>query len=166
MKSPCIASLLCLVSSAAAAADASFTIWSTTEKDLFPSAIISTATVDWNGDEESAEDKKSEDDPKLKKNEVALYGEENGWISAEIEGLKKGDEVEVTIAGEGYLKPSTWKGSINKNHETTISKSAIPFQGVTTSQDFFKLFKSQAVATKFKAQDELFTGAPSFLGQF
>lgn len=53
---------------------------------------------------------------------------------------------------------------INKNHETTISKSAIPFLGVTTSQEFFKPFKSQGVAAKFKAQDELITGAPSFLG--
>jgi hypothetical protein len=119
MKIVTIVSLLALVS-AVFAQEASFVAYSVTEKDLFPSAIVSTATVDWNGDEEGAEDKKTEDDPKLKKGEIAVYGHEHGWVGAEFEGLKKGDEVTVTISGDGFLKPSTWTGTILRNHTDVV----------------------------------------------
>ena len=88
--------------------------WSYTETDLFPSAIVSTATVDWNGDEETAEDKKTEDDPKLKKKDIPVYGDENGWLAVTLTGLPKGAVVEVQISIDGFLKPSKWKGKVTK----------------------------------------------------
>lgn len=95
-------------------AEVAFEPWSFTEKDLFPSAIVSTATVDWNGDEQIAEDKKTEDDPKLRKRDIPVYGDENGWLGVELTELPKGSEVEVEIAIEGFMKPSKWKGRIGK----------------------------------------------------
>lgn len=70
--------------------------------------------MDWNGDEENAEDKKTEDDPKLKKQEVPIYGDENGWLAVEMTGLPKGALVEVEISVDGFMKPSKWKGKVNK----------------------------------------------------
>lgn len=52
------------------------------------------------------------------------------------------------------------------NHTTTMVKSPIPFLGVTTSQEFFKPYKPGERAIRYKASDELITGAPSFKGQF
>jgi hypothetical protein len=53
---------LCTLSTAAfVQAEVAFEPWSYTETSLFPSAIIATATVDWNGDEQTSEDKKQED---------------------------------------------------------------------------------------------------------
>jgi len=95
-------------------AEVTFELWSYTDKDLFPSAIISTATVDWNGDEQDAEDRKTEDDPKLKKKELPIYGDENGWLAVELTGLMKGAKVEVEISAGSYLKPSKWKGTVSK----------------------------------------------------
>ncbi|MBL9114764.1 MAG: hypothetical protein JNJ83_07120 [Verrucomicrobiaceae bacterium] len=85
-----------------------------TERSLFPSAIISTATVDWNGDEQTAEDKKTADDPKLKKGETPIYGDENGWLAVQLLDVTKGAEVEVEIAVDGIMKPSKWTGVITK----------------------------------------------------
>jgi len=99
------------------AAETTFSPWSYTEKDLFPSAIISTATVDWNGDEETAENKKTEDDPELEEDDIPIYGDENGWLAVDLGGLPKGANVEVEISVDGYMKPSKWKGRIRKTTE-------------------------------------------------
>ncbi len=115
---------LLLLSASLLSAEPVFVPWSYTEKDLFPSAIISTATVDWNGDEENAEDKKTEDDPKLKKQETPIYGDENAWLAVEMTGLPKGAAVEVEIAVDGYMKPSKWKGTVSK---TTRDGEALIF---------------------------------------
>lgn len=88
--------------------------WSYTEQDLYPSAIVSTATVDWNGDDQEAEDKKTADDPKPKKKDIPIYGDENGWLAVDLAGLPKNAEVEVTISIDGFLKPSTWKGTVKR----------------------------------------------------
>jgi hypothetical protein len=93
-------------------ADPSFVPWSYTERDLFPSAIVATATVDWNGDEETAEDRKTEDDPKPKKKDLPIYGDENGWLAVDLSGITKGSEVVVEISVDGFLKPAKWKGVI------------------------------------------------------
>ncbi|MFN0078096.1 MAG: hypothetical protein ACKVY0_16695 [Prosthecobacter sp.] len=107
--------LLLLVSSTTLLlAEPVFYPWSYTERDLFPSAIISTATVDWNGEEENAEDRKTEDDPRLKKKEVPIFGDENSWLGVELSGLPKGAQVEVEISVDGFMKPSKWKGTITK----------------------------------------------------
>jgi hypothetical protein len=107
-------SLLFLTSSTLLMAEASFYPWSFTENDLFPSALVSTATVDWNGDEQSAEDKKTEDDPRLKKKDTPIYGDENGWIAVEMAGLPKGAKVKVEISIDGFMKPSKWQGTVTK----------------------------------------------------
>lgn len=88
--------------------------WSYTETDLYPSAIVSTATVDWNGDDQIAEDKKTADDPKPSKKEIPVYGDENGWLAVDLTGLPKNAQVEVTISIDGFLKPSTWKGKVTR----------------------------------------------------
>jgi len=95
-------------------AETTFTSWSYTEKDLFPSALVSTATVDWNGDDQQAEDKKTEGDPKPKKGEIPMYGDENAWLGVDLTGLPKGSEVVVEISIDGFMKPSRWKGVVKK----------------------------------------------------
>ena len=60
MKYPRSFLLLCSVTSAAHAAEPTFEIFSYTGKDLFPSAIISTATVDWS-EFEATEDEEDAD---------------------------------------------------------------------------------------------------------
>lgn len=110
---------LVLVSASFASA-AEFVPWSYTEKDLFPSAIISTATVDWNGDEQSAEDKKTEDDPALKKKETPIFGDENGWLAVELYDVPVDSEIEVEIEVEGYMKPSKWKGVAERRYKEML----------------------------------------------
>ncbi len=95
-------------------AEAAFIPWSYTERDIYPSAIVSTATVDWNGDEQQAEDHKTQDDPGPKKHEVPMYGDENAWMGVEISGVKKGSVVEVEMSVDGFMRPSKWKGIITK----------------------------------------------------
>lgn len=95
-------------------AEPDFTVWSYTEKDLFPSSIISTATVDWNGDEQAAEDKKTADDPKMRKRDIPIYGDENGWLAIELLGVPRGALVEVEISVDGFMRPSKWKGKVTK----------------------------------------------------
>jgi hypothetical protein len=99
-------------------AEVAFEPWSYTETTLFPSAIIATATVDWNGDEQNSEDKKTEDDEKLEKDaEVATYGDENGWIAAALTEVPKKAKVTVEISIDGFLKPSKWEGEIKEVRE-------------------------------------------------
>ncbi|MBU6303338.1 MAG: hypothetical protein KGS60_17460 [Verrucomicrobia bacterium] len=94
-----------------------FEPWSYTGKDLFPSALISTATVDWNGDEESAEDKKGDDDPEVGDDEVPLFGDENGWVGVTLYEVEAGSEVRVEIAMDGFMKSSVWQGTIEDDLE-------------------------------------------------
>ncbi|MCF7788470.1 MAG: hypothetical protein K9N47_20280 [Prosthecobacter sp.] len=89
---------------------------SVTGKEIFPSALISTATVDWNGDEQSAEDKKTDEDAQLRKHQIPIYGDENGWLGVNLEGLKIGMQVSVEVAADGFMKSSKWQGTI-----TTLS---------------------------------------------
>lgn len=86
--------------------------FSLTGKELFPSALISTATVDWNGDEQFAEDKKTDEDAQLRKHDLPIYGDENGWLGIEIEGLSKGAQVSVEITADGLMKSSRWQGTV------------------------------------------------------
>jgi hypothetical protein len=92
--------------------EAKFQPTSVTGKNIYPSGLVSTATVDWNGDEQSAEDKKTDADAQLRKNQVPIYGDENGWLGINLVGLKKGMQVSVEIAAAGFMKPSKWQGTI------------------------------------------------------
>lgn len=70
--------------------------WSYTDEDLYPGAIISAATVDWNTDEEDEEA------------EIGTYGDENGWLGIVLYDAPKGAKVTVEISADGgWMKPST-----------------------------------------------------------
>jgi hypothetical protein len=89
------------------------TPYSITGKEIYPSALVSTATVDWNGDEQTAEDKKTDEDAQIGKHDLPLYGDENSWLGIELEGLKKGAKVSVEITAEGFMKPSREQVTVN-----------------------------------------------------
>ena len=93
---------------------------SSTGKEIFPSAVISTATVDWNGDAEDAEDKKTDDDAQLLKHQIPRYGDENSWMGVKLEGIKKGAEVSVEISSDGLIKASRWSGKLTKISEKNV----------------------------------------------
>ena len=88
-----------------------------TGNDLYPSYIIATATVDWNGDEQRAEDKKSDEDPELEDGEVPLFGDENGSIGVQIEDVPEGAKITVEISGAGFLKMSKWEGESDDDYD-------------------------------------------------
>ncbi|WP_395748649.1 hypothetical protein [Prosthecobacter sp.] len=94
-------------------AQVKFQPYSLTGKEFYPSALVSTAKVDWNGDAQAAEDKKTEDDPLLRKNERPLYGDENSWLGMDFSGLKKGDKVSIQISAEGFMQPSKEEVVVN-----------------------------------------------------
>jgi hypothetical protein len=126
---------LLLLASSVLSADPSFNTWSFTEKELFPSAIISTATVDWNGDEQVAEDKKeSQGKDKLQKDELPIYGDENGWLGIDLADLPGDAAVEVEMSIDGFMKPSKWKGTIGKHDEEgyvrVLPKAAWDFEAL------------------------------------
>ena len=98
----------------ASAAETSFIPWSYTRPDLFPSAIVSSATVDWNGNEQLAEDQRSGRDSNPSGYNLPLYGSEHGWLGVELQNLAKGSEVEVNVAVDGVLKGARWKGVVAK----------------------------------------------------
>lgn len=92
-------------------------LYSSTNRNVFPSAIISTALVDWNGDDVKAQDQPDSAEPE--EGEVPLYGDENGWIGVDLDELPEKAKVEVELAIEGYLKPSRWSGTI-KPGQTSV----------------------------------------------
>jgi hypothetical protein len=112
-----LAILLSLPSLFMNSTDASFETWSYTDKDLFPSAIVSTATVDWNGETQTAEDKKTEDDPELEAEEIPIFGDENGWLGVVLCDIAEGSTVTVEISVDGFMKPSKWTGVIEDEYE-------------------------------------------------
>lgn len=133
---------------ALALAEPSFEPWSYTEKDLFPSAIVSTATVDWNGDEETAEDRKSEDDQELGKHDLPIYGDENGWLAVNLTDVPRGAKVSVEIAIDGFLKPSRWTGTLDK--VTSDGEAQVFPKGAWDFTALLKVKQQQPVTATFK----------------
>ena len=86
------------VSKLAIADDPSAAFVSYTGNDLFPSYIIATTTVDWNGDEQRAED------PELEDGETPIVGDENGSIGVDLRDVLEGAKIKVEMVGEGFLK--------------------------------------------------------------
>lgn len=97
--------------------DPSATFLSYTGNDLFPSYIIATATVDWNGDEQRAEDKKTDEDPELEEGDIPLFGDENGSIGVQIENVSAGTRLKVEISGDGFLSASKWEGESDDDYD-------------------------------------------------
>lgn len=98
---------------AAIADEPKVTFYSYTHESLFPSAIIATATVDWNGAEQNAEDHSGftesvEDQP--------LYGDENGWLGVDIEDAPAKARIEVVLSCGNILKESKWTGRLKAGH--------------------------------------------------
>lgn len=153
---------LCLFLAASAQAqEASFEPHCYTGRDLFPSALISTATVDWNGDEQMAEDLKGDDDPELEEGEVPIYGDENGWIGINLYDIPAESEVRVEMSIDGILKPSVWDGSIYWEDEEAIiyPKAAWDFDAL------HKIREQRPVTATFKVSvngEELPTRTETF----
>lgn len=93
---------LLLASARLFAAAPSFEAWSYTGTDIYPSAIIATATVDWHSEEEEKPKKKKKKDP----NVTPILGDKNGWLGAKVFDVPKGAKIKVEVAGDGWLKPS------------------------------------------------------------
>ncbi len=108
---------ICSSSYVSSADEPSATFLSYTGNDLFPSYIIATATVDWNGDEQRAEDKKTDEDPELEDDEIPLFGDENGSVGVEIENVPEGAKIIVEIMGDGFLKKSKWEGESDDDYD-------------------------------------------------
>ena len=144
-----LAPCLLLLASPLLSADPAFSTWSFTDKELFPSAIISTATVDWNGDEQAAEDKKEvSGDEAQTKDELPIYGDENGWLGIELSDLPDDAAVEVEMSIDGFMKPSKWTGTIGKRdeegHARVLPKAAWDFEAL------MKVHQQRPVTATFK----------------
>lgn len=81
-----------------AGAETTAEVWSYTGTDIYPSAIIATATVDWHGETEEGEEE--EDAAEV------ILGDKNGWLGARLENVPEGAKIKVVISGDGWLKPS------------------------------------------------------------
>jgi hypothetical protein len=124
----------------------SFEPFSYTDRDLFPSALISTATVDWNGEEETAEDEKTDDDPELEEGEIPVYGDENAWIGVALYEVAVDSEVRVEISIDGFLNASVWQGTMFDDYEevTIYPKAAWNFDAL------HKIREQRPVTATFK----------------
>lgn len=129
MKLPATFFISAILAASVHAADPSFEIFSYTGKDLFPSAIISTATVDWsefNGDqddeaeaeedseEEATPDKKDEsaeeESDEAEAEETPTLGDTNGWLGVTLSDVPEGASILVEMTGDGWMKPSRFEG--------------------------------------------------------
>ena len=96
-----IALLLALVSSFCfvrpVTAETTAAAGSYTGTDIYPSAIIATATVDWHANDEEGDPDEAADKP---------LGDPQGWVGARLLEVPKGAKIKVEVMGEGWLKPS------------------------------------------------------------
>ena len=95
----------------------SFEAWSYTGTDIYPSAIIATATVDWHADAEAEEeDADAEPDP----DEAIVLGDPNGWVGARIFDVPEGAKIKVEVSGDGWLKPSRTEVNVEEESDEVI----------------------------------------------
>ncbi len=106
----------------AAAGAPSFETWSYTGTDIYPSALIATATVDWHGEEgdseEDAEEDADADEPDPA--EVPVLGDLNGWIGARLFDVPEGAKIKVEVSSEGWMKPSRTEVTVDEAHDEII----------------------------------------------
>ncbi|MCB1277741.1 hypothetical protein [Prosthecobacter sp.] len=104
-----LAVALLLVSVPFAPAKTEVEAWSYTGTDIYPSAIIATALVDWNADgEEEGEDA------------IPVLGDRNGWVGARLLDVPAGSKVKVEVTGEGWLKTSKVEVVVEDDEEEVI----------------------------------------------
>lgn len=65
-------------------------------KDIYPSLLIATATVDWHEEEEEEQDEDS----------APLLGDQNGWFGVWLKNVPASAKVTVEISGDAWVKPS------------------------------------------------------------
>jgi hypothetical protein len=95
----------------------SFEAWSYTGTDIYPSAIIATATVDWHADAEAEEeDADAEPDPDA----AIVIGDPNGWVGARIFDVPEGAKIKVEVSGDGWLKPSRTEVTVEEESDEVI----------------------------------------------
>lgn len=115
-----LAVALLLVSTHLVSAEVTAEVWSYTGTDIYPSAVIATAKVDWHaGEEEKAKDKKNkkkDEEPE----EVPLLGDKNGWIGARVMDVPKGAKIKVEVVGEGWLKTSKTEVTVENDEDEVI----------------------------------------------
>jgi hypothetical protein len=121
MKKSPIAFLLFLLTSTPLWADApSYEAWAYTGTDVYPSAIIATATVNWHEeteDEESGEEAAEEEEAS---DEALVLGDPNGWFGARLFDIPEGAKVKVEVSGEGWLKPSRTEVTVEDGADEVI----------------------------------------------
>jgi hypothetical protein len=123
MKTLRLAALAFGFSLAAAAAKApSFETWSYTGTDIYPSALIATATVDWHGEEGDAGEDAEEDADAAEPDpaEVPILGDLNGWIGARLFNVPEGAKIKVEVSSEGWMKPSRIEVTVDEAHDEII----------------------------------------------
>ncbi len=101
----------------------SYEILSYSGQDLFPSAIISTATVDWSAFEENTDEEEEESDPEPENAEVGIpvLGDTNAWLGVRLSDVPPGADILVEISGDGWLKPSRFRGKAEDAEGKPIS---------------------------------------------
>lgn len=109
IKVPIIALLFAMARFASAETTAE--LWSYTGTDIYPSAIIATATVDWHAGEE--EEEENED-------ATPVLGDKNGWIGARLFDVPAGSKVKVEVTGSGWLNTSRIEVTVEDDEEEII----------------------------------------------
>ena len=99
----------------------SFEAWSYTGTDIYPSAIIATATVDWHADAEpDAEAEEADADAEPDPDEAIVLGDPNGWVGARIFDVPEGAKIKVEVSGDGWLKPSRTEVTVEEESDEVI----------------------------------------------
>lgn len=93
------------------AAEPTFEIYNYTGKELFPSAIISTATVNWSAfNDEVDEGNPADKDDAFAGAKFPILGDPNGWIGVALSDVPEGARIKVEMTGDGCMKPSSFVG--------------------------------------------------------
>lgn len=103
---------LCLVFGfvSIAAAEDEFEPWLYFEGDIFPSMIISTATIEWSDGEEE----------EVGEDEIPILGDKNAYFGVVLSDIEEGSEIRVEISGAGFLKPSVYNVTADQDYEQVI----------------------------------------------
>ncbi|RBP39804.1 hypothetical protein DES53_109232 [Roseimicrobium gellanilyticum] len=102
------ASFFFLMASLQAAKPVKWEPWMETDRDVFPSLLIATATVDWNAEAEVDEDGEEY---------APTYGDTNGWFGVWVSQVPAGAKLTVEVESPGWLKPSKVEVNVKKAQE-------------------------------------------------
>ncbi len=81
--------------------------WMETGRDVFPSLLIATATVDWHSEAEDEEEEAAGEDEEEETEDYApTLGDPNGWFGVIVSNVPANSRIAVEVSGDGWLKPS------------------------------------------------------------